>query len=168
MSDGETRKGKVRRRWKEWRIANHDRHLAYSRKWYSENKDRAKESMRKWNRKNIVRSRELKRLWRQKNRERHNSSNRQWAKNNPVKIRSKTVWRRAMLHRATVTGTQKAIEAIYCRAMELRKWFNVCVDHIIPLAKGGLHCPSNLQIIYHSENCAKGDRLNYVPTVIFL
>lgn len=33
------------------------------------------------------------------------------------------------------------------------------VDHIIPLARGGLHLPHNLQILTAAENIAKSDRL---------
>jgi len=32
------------------------------------------------------------------------------------------------------------------------------VDHIVPLAKGGLHHPLNLQVVPAKWNCSKGDR----------
>lgn len=64
--------------------------------------------------------------------------------------------------------TGLCVERIYARAKELRQWFDVAVDHIIPLAKGGLHSPDNLQIIYRRENCRKGDKLNYSPAVVFV
>jgi 5-methylcytosine-specific restriction endonuclease McrA len=60
-----------------------------------------------------------------------------------------------------------AILKIYHRAQQLRQWFEVVVDHIIPLAKGGAHAAANLQIIYAYENQRKGDRLKYEPAVIF-
>lgn len=37
-----------------------------------------------------------------------------------------------------------------------RKWE---VDHIIPLSKGGLHEPGNLQVITRKANRDKGDKL---------
>lgn len=61
----------------------------------------------------------------------------------------------------------RSIEKIYARARELRRWFNVVVDHIKPLIKGGPHAPSNLQIIYRSENERKAARLDYIPSVVF-
>lgn len=59
------------------------------------------------------------------------------------------------------------ISVIYERAKELRRWFNVVVDHIIPLAKGGRHEVGNLQIIYRSENARKSSSLSFRPSVIF-
>jgi 5-methylcytosine-specific restriction endonuclease McrA len=33
------------------------------------------------------------------------------------------------------------------------------VDHIIPVSKGGLHCPSNLQYLTISENRKKSNKI---------
>ena len=74
--------------------------------------------------------------------------------------------RRAQKYKATC-GDPKAIAKIIARAQELRQWFDVVVDHKIPLCKGGTHSPDNLQIIYARENAEKGSRLDYTPTVIF-
>jgi 5-methylcytosine-specific restriction endonuclease McrA len=64
-------------------------------------------------------------------------------------------------------GDQSLITQIYRRAQQLRRWFNVVVDHRIPLIRGGLHHAGNLQIIYQRENARKADRLDFVPSVIF-
>ena len=61
----------------------------------------------------------------------------------------------------------KAVETIYARARVLRRWFNVCVDHIIQLCKGGRHVPSHLQLIYQSANLLKARRLDYKAKVVF-
>jgi 5-methylcytosine-specific restriction endonuclease McrA len=61
-----------------------------------------------------------------------------------------------------------AIHKIYARATELRQWFDVVVDHIVPLSKGGLHLPENLQLIYRSENNRKHNSDSYQPTVVFI
>lgn len=61
----------------------------------------------------------------------------------------------------------RAVRRVYHRARELRRWFDVVVDHVIPLSKGGAHAPSNLQIIYRTENLVKGARLDYTPSVVF-
>ncbi len=70
--------------------------------------------------------------------------------------------------RAKCRGSNSAILKIYKRCLSLRRWFDVVVDHIIPLAKGGAHSAANLQIIYRKENCEKGIRLDYRPSVVFL
>jgi 5-methylcytosine-specific restriction endonuclease McrA len=62
----------------------------------------------------------------------------------------------------------KKITAIYRRCQELRQWFSVVVDHIIPLSRGGMHEAANLQIIYDFENSRKHTNINYKPKVIFL
>lgn len=77
-----------------------------------------------------------------------------WAKRNAIK-------------KGATIGSKKAIERVYQRASELRQWFDVVVDHIIPLSKGGPHCTSNLQIIYRKDNERKNCRLDYKPSVIF-
>lgn len=59
------------------------------------------------------------------------------------------------------------IAQVYARAKELRQWFDVVVDHRLPLSKGGPHSSDNLQIIYRKENSSKGNRLDYVPSVVF-
>ena len=40
--------------------------------------------------------------------------------------------------------------------------YNWEVDHIIPLSKGGLHHPANLQLLPKKENARKGAKLNYI------
>jgi 5-methylcytosine-specific restriction endonuclease McrA len=75
--------------------------------------------------------------------------------------------RRAMKRNVTV-GDLTAIAKIYERAKEWRQWFDVVVDHIIPLIKGGTHEASNLQIIYGFDNARKHDSLTYKPRVVFL
>lgn len=53
------------------------------------------------------------------------------------------------------------LELYYLTAIRLGpKW---CVDHIIPLSKGGLHHPDNLQILTRSINSKKADKLNFIP-----
>lgn len=52
------------------------------------------------------------------------------------------------------------IKQIYAYRIRLQNKLGIPfhVDHIVPLAKGGLHRPSNLQVVPASWNCSKGDR----------
>ncbi len=61
------------------------------------------------------------------------------------------------------------IKDIYARCAELRsQGLDVAVDHVIPLAKGGKHSASNLQIIDRLENLHKGSKLDYKPIFVFV
>lgn len=92
---------------------------------------------------------------------------RQWyANGGDINLRVNGVIRRARERLATI-GDVSAIRAIYRRAKELRQWFDVVVDHNIPLSRGGAHAAHNLQIIYRRENSEKSNRLDYVPTLVF-
>jgi 5-methylcytosine-specific restriction endonuclease McrA len=104
-----------------------------------------------------------------------------WVSRNGERIRrTKKRWRRTyQAIQTAINATRRAkkfvenasdsaaIRKIYTRCQELRQWFDVVVDHRIPLCRGGLHQPSNLQIIYRSDNLKKGSSLTYVPSVIF-
>jgi HNH endonuclease len=90
----------------------------------------------------------------------------EYFKQNRSKFRANTVAYKARKRLATI-GDLTDMAKIYERAEELRQWFDVVVDHIIPWAKGGTHEASNLQIIYASENRRKYDKLDYKPRVIF-
>ncbi len=49
------------------------------------------------------------------------------------------------------------IRKLYKTAKEMREdGFDVCIDHIIPIARGGLHHPDNLQILTTKQNLQKG------------
>jgi len=74
--------------------------------------------------------------------------------------------RQAKILKARI-GCQKAVAVVYERASELRKFFDVVVDHIVPLINGGSHSVENLQIIYAWENRRKGRNSNYKPRIIF-
>ena len=75
---------------------------------------------------------------------------------------------REVKKRNVTVGDLTAIAGIYEKAAWWRRWFDVVVDHRIPIAKGGTHEVSNLQIIYRSENAEKLARLDYNPKVVFL
>jgi len=109
--------------------------------------------------------------WRQANPEIRKAKNKRWKATNADQFRVQkncsVVIKFAKKWGARI-GNRKTIRKIYDRAAELRQWFDVEVDHIIPMAKGGAHTPENLQIIYAFENHRKRNSLTYKPKVIFI
>ncbi len=115
--------------------------------------------------------------------ERHAAHSRNWAQRNPAYQKQYDHKRnqlperkladllksrkREAIKRNVSLGDCAAIKKIYARAAALRQWFDVVVDHKVPLAKGGAHASKNLQIIYRAENQQKGSSLTFQPTVIF-
>lgn len=84
----------------------------------------------------------------------------EWAKANPHKANAKT--RRYQAKKLDLTpllSTEEKhiIEILYKWSDELPG--NWHVDHIIPLSKGGLHHPNNLQVIPSNQNHMKGNIL---------
>lgn len=57
------------------------------------------------------------------------------------------------------TEEQQTIKLYYKLSTSLGRDYHV--DHIIPLSKGGLHHPDNLQILCASDNLSKSDKLDY-------
>ena len=61
--------------------------------------------------------------------------------------------------------TKKEKEIMWDMYAEMRKrrreGEDITIDHIQPLAKGGLHKPDNLQFLTFNENRRKGCKLNY-------
>jgi hypothetical protein len=142
----------------EWRKnyarANQKRIAKQARKWRNQpiNKQKHCENSRRYRRQYPERVRKTKRLW---------------SKKNPGK-KSATNAKREALKRLVTIGDLTKIAKIYIRASELRQQgFNVQVDHIIPLAKGGAHSPENLQIISAYENGCKSDSLTYKVKKVF-
>jgi len=72
------------------------------------------------------------------------------------------------MQRAATIGDLTEIAKVYERAKWWRQWFDVAVDHIIPLSKNGTHEASNLQIIYAFENAIKHTNSEYKPRVVFM
>ncbi len=178
---------------KKWRATNRDKLRVKLRAWREANRDKVREQDRNRRAKNITKRREYERNWEKVNhkrllerrrerypiiREKRRIQTRRWVANNPDKVREKMKkWydkrgaiyhsMRRALKRSVTVGDITAIEEIYERAKELREWFDVAVDHIVPIARGGTHEAANLQIIYAFENRAKSANQNYKPRVIF-
>jgi 5-methylcytosine-specific restriction endonuclease McrA len=149
-----------------WQKANKGAVTLYARRWRKKNRKHLSVSRRARRAKRRDEVNGIWRNWYAKNKPKRQAANLQWRRKNHAHVIAKNSRRRAV-QKGAALGDRKAISAIYARARDLRRWFNVVVDHVIPLAKGGAHAASNLQIIYRSENESKGFRLDYSPSVVF-
>jgi len=88
-----------------------------------------------------------------------------WKKNNPAKVREIQEHYRAAKLQATPKWVKRnELLKFYEEAKELTLSTGILhsVDHIIPLQGenvSGLHVPWNLQVITHSENCKKHNKV---------
>jgi 5-methylcytosine-specific restriction endonuclease McrA len=132
--------------------------------WTKANRARVNEQALAW----YYRNRET--VLARKDREKERVRASAWAAANRERARAKTkAWRKANPehHNALVARTRGRVRAaacsccvpwtfkfIYAQARALR----MHVDHIKPLAKGGLHCLRNLQLLEPIDNQRKGAR----------
>jgi hypothetical protein len=188
---------KVRAMVNRYRKANPEKVKEFKKRYYLENKEKLYSQSREWRKKHPGKAAEYNREYRARHRDRVRIASREHAKRhywrNADKIKleqrirhalgkdGRGEYRRKHLHKYAAyaanrrikagmkgRGWIKAMEHIYERARELSQWFDVVVDHIIPIAKGGLHTADNLQIIYRFENAKKAASLSYKPSVVFI
>lgn len=99
------------------------------------------------------------------NREKANINNRKYSRSEKGRISKKYIKeaRRANETNAKVNLTDNAkkyIRFLHYQVKKLREYgFDVHLDHIIPVSKGGLHIPENLRIIPAEDNVRKGNRI---------
>jgi hypothetical protein len=150
---------------------NENSHREYVKDRYAKNRIAIREQLRVSRLKNIDRYREKgkesSRLWRKKNPTKYKENLKNWIKENPDKykliIAKGNSKRRATQKNNTpdLTSEQNLIiETIYLQRIRLEKRFGLQfhVDHIIPISKGGLHIPSNLQVLPAKLNLQKNSR----------
>lgn len=121
-----------------------------NRAWIKEHPDRNRAAVKKWA-------------------EAHPEEAKRWAKENPIRIAAqsaaKHAKRRAKLRGNEVHGREEssAIIDLYVRARCLSERTGVPheVDHIVPIARGGGHVLSNLQIITKGDHTKKSDAESY-------
>ena len=88
----------------------------------------------------------------------------EWSRANPEKRQAIVERRRARKVAGTVPGVAVDEGSIAARFAYYGNRCYLCggpadaVDHVIPLALGGLHIPANLRPICHSDNSSKGGR----------
>ena len=170
----EENKEKLRALHKVWTEKNKDKMDAYRKTYDENNKEKVRARKKAWAEANRERSNAQKQAWAKRNPEykkAYSKANKEkiaaskaiWRENNKDKINATVANRRALKFRATIRLTELdkfVVEEMYNLA-QLRTeqtGFEWHVDHIKPLTKGGLHKPTNLQVVPGTWNLSKGNR----------
>lgn len=156
---------------KAWRECN----PIYNKAYRERNRERiaAKHKVyhKAWAERNRERKAATNKAWRERNPDRVAATTKAWRERNPELDREKFRRRRAKKKNALVTLTSNEKEKLIVlerTRQELQKETGRAyhIDHILPLAHGGLHHPINLRILEGTENLSKQDKL--LPEAIAL
>ena len=136
-----------------------DKRRQSEKKRYWNNPEKYRDKNRKFRAENQSSIRSYRKGYYEKNRDSQLAKSKIYRENNPGYFAAATRKRKAM-KLAQTPDMNKAewveIESMYLYNQIMPgKWH---VDHIQPLAEGGLHHPSNLQILSEHDNCSKGAR----------
>ena len=133
-------------------------------KYYQENKESMAVYNTQYRIENVTKINTRKAQYRSDNRDRINARNTQYAMENRAKVYENNAKRRVAKLNQTPDLTLNERQEIV-NLYELSKFaYEVSgvkhhVDHIIPIAKGGIHHPLNLQVITAKENLTKNNRI---------
>ena len=164
----EERKARARERVRQWREANPERNREQKRQWREANPERVRERKRQWREANPERAREQDRKWREANPERVREQKRQWREANPERRREICRQVRHIRRARKANAIDVCAPQVTTAAIDRRFWLfgNACaycgadsllhLDHLDPLARGGLHVPQNLVPACERCNLSKG------------
>ena len=132
-------------------------------KYYANNKAKMKVANDKWRDNNKESALVMDERYRVNNKERIAGWKAKYRVGNKDKVNALSAKYRAKKFGATIYMTKEdsaKIDELYTIANNATKLFGYVweVDHILPLAKGGLHKLSNLQVVPMTWNRSKGDR----------
>ena len=149
---------------KAWRERNRERVAATEKAWRERNRERKAATIKAWYERNRERKAATDKAWRERNPERKAATIKAWRERNPELLRERERRKRAKYRNAqvTLTANEKAKLLVLERTRkELQKETgrDYHIDHILPLAHGGIHHPINLRILEGVENRSKNAKL---------
>lgn len=129
--------------------------------WSRKNPERLREVRREYYKRNAEKLRPLAREYKKKRTAHEKLRLAKWNKNNRGRRNASDAKRRAIIAKSfsDLENTERKIVEVFYETSErvsLCLGIRQHVDHIVPLAKGGLHHPSNLQILPWRVNLSKG------------
>ena len=144
-----------------WRTKNRDYVNTYSKKWVAENKPKRKETLKKYlNKQDKGFRNEYHCLRYRKDIESSRLKVREWRTNNPDAVRAIKNRRRARLlsaihepYRASDIYKRDENKCAYCNDIA------TCLDHVVPLSRGGADADYNLVAACRPCNTSKFNRL---------
>ena len=121
-------------------------------KWRERNKENERLRVAKYRLENKEKSKKASNKWRLENKDKAYVSTLKWKEKNKAKNLSLNATYRAKKFGATIYMTKEdkaKIDELYVIASDASKLFGYdwAVDHIVPLAKGGIHNLANLQVV---------------------
>ena len=155
---------KVRARDRAHYHANKEKCIARHKDWIARNRDKVLADARRFYYATADRQRALRRARYAADPAAHVALATAWRKANPERSNTHVAARRAKLAHAVVVLLpieKTIIRVVYDTARFLTELTGerFHVDHIMPLARGGLHHPRNLQVLRASENHRKGAKV---------
>lgn len=138
--------------------------LDYQKKRYQENRAEKLEYQKRYYEENRLEILEQSKKYYQQNKERHRELTRKWKQNNPE--RHKIIWRNGNARRRARKKTNGSYKVTN---KDLAKLYNqpcvfcgelgdIQIDHVIPIARGGVHGIGNLQALCEPCNRSKKDK----------
>ena len=155
---------------KRWYFNNIEKDKERKNKWRLNNTEKEKEINKQRYSNNPEKVKERAKQWQQNNPEKAKQSVKKYAKANPEKVLINNQKHRALKLNQFVSKVipseifkRDNFICMLCNKpldMKTTRYDPLypSIDHIIPLSKGGLHCPENVQAAHYRCNCLKGNR----------
>jgi len=165
-------KEKIREHYKEWAASNPGVQTQRSRNFRKNNSEKVKAYKTQWRNKNRDKLAQYRKTWDAKHPGKSVAKALEWAKNNPEKRASIMIAVKGRIRAAKKSAPVGELKAIKEWAKQWKSltvvschWCkdaftpNKCqADHVMPIAKGGAHCLTNLVIACQSCNHRKSDK----------
>lgn len=152
---------------KEYHATHKDECKARLQKWRAANREYVRERDKKYRLSRPEQERAKERRYRETHPEKIREKNKKYREANPEYFKAKHQERRAVLKaRDDGTVTKEKLDTLYdtqhglCAYCKCNlKISGVCIDHTIPISRGGLHTITNIKLVCPTCNLSKGTKL---------